>query len=47
MNIILKTLVKEIVRVIAAAILAAVGLEATGCVASGSNSAACFSVSGK
>lgn len=47
MDELMKAAIKEIIRVIAAAILAVLGIEATGCVASGNNSAACFSVSGK
>lgn len=38
---------KEAIRVGLAAFLAALGIQSTGCIASGNNSAAAFSVSGK
>lgn len=47
MNEILKKTLVEIVRVVLAALLAAVGLETTGCVASGDNASAAFAVSHK
>ena len=44
MNVIVKKAVIEIVRVIAAALLAALGVEATGCIACGDGaSASCVS----